>query len=220
MKHSQARLGHEIRARLATILRERVADPRLASVNIAEVRVAPDASYARVFYATLGDAAEAVAALDKAKPFIRRCLAAELHVRRVPELDFRRRRRGAARRQARRRLREARARARRARRGGGPGVIDGFLVIDKPSGLTSHDVVQRVRRWAKQRRVGHLGTLDPLATGVLPIALGEATKLSQLLTHGDKGYRGQIRLGLETATYDREGDLVEDRTDPGRRSSR
>jgi tRNA pseudouridine55 synthase len=87
-------------------------------------------------------------------------------------------------------------------------VIDGFLVIDKPAGLTSHDVVQRVRRWAKQRRVGHLGTLDPLATGVLPIALGEATKLSQLLTHGEKSYRGKVRLGIETTTYDREGEVV------------
>ncbi len=85
-------------------------------------------------------------------------------------------------------------------------MIDGILVIDKPIGLTSHDVVQRVRRWAGQRRVGHLGTLDPLATGVLPIALGEATKLSQLLTHGDKVYRGQIHLGVETTTYDREGE--------------
>ena len=87
-------------------------------------------------------------------------------------------------------------------------VIDGLLVIDKPAGLTSHDVVQRVRRWAKQRRVGHLGTLDPLATGVLPIALGEATKLSQLLTLGEKGYRGTIRLGVETTTYDREGEVI------------
>ena len=87
-------------------------------------------------------------------------------------------------------------------------MIDGLLVIDKPSGLTSHDVVQRVRRWAGQRRVGHLGTLDPLATGVLPIALGEATKLSQLLTHGDKGYRGTIRLGIETTTYDPEGEVT------------
>jgi tRNA pseudouridine55 synthase len=93
-------------------------------------------------------------------------------------------------------------------------LIDGFLVIDKPEGLTSHDVVQRVRRWAKQQRVGHLGTLDPLATGVLPIALGEATKLSQLLTHGDKGYRGKIRLGIETTTYDREGEIVEERGEP------
>lgn len=87
-------------------------------------------------------------------------------------------------------------------------MIDGFLVIDKPAGLTSHDVVQRVRRIAKQRRVGHLGTLDPLATGVLPIALGEATKLSQLLTHGAKSYRGKVELGVETTTYDREGEVV------------
>ncbi|MEX2209262.1 MAG: tRNA pseudouridine(55) synthase TruB [Myxococcota bacterium] len=87
-------------------------------------------------------------------------------------------------------------------------MIDGFLVIDKPAGVTSHDVVQYVRRWAKQRRVGHLGTLDPLATGVLPIALGEATKLSQLLTHGEKAYRGKLRLGIETTTYDREGEIT------------
>jgi len=93
-------------------------------------------------------------------------------------------------------------------------LIDGFLVIDKPAGLTSHDVVQRVRRIAKQRRVGHLGTLDPLATGVLPIALGEATKLSQLLTHGAKSYRGKLQLGVETTTYDREGDVVATREGP------
>jgi len=87
-------------------------------------------------------------------------------------------------------------------------MIDGLLTIDKPEGMTSHDVVQRVRRWSKQRRVGHLGTLDPLATGVLPIALGEATKLSKLLTHGDKVYRGRIRFGVETTTYDREGEVT------------
>jgi tRNA pseudouridine55 synthase len=93
-------------------------------------------------------------------------------------------------------------------------MIDGLLVIDKPEGMTSHDVVQRVRRWAGQRRVGHLGTLDPLATGVLPLALGEATKLSQLLTHGDKFYRGAIELGVETTTYDREGEVQERREGP------
>ena len=86
--------------------------------------------------------------------------------------------------------------------------IDGLLVIDKPAGITSHDVVQQVRRWAGQRRVGHLGTLDPRATGVLPIALGEATKLSQLLTLGRKGYRGTIELGVETTTYDGEGEVT------------
>ena len=93
-------------------------------------------------------------------------------------------------------------------------MIDGFLVINKPAGLTSHDVVQRVRKWAKQRRVGHLGTLDPMATGVLPIALGEATKLSRLLTHGEKSYSGQIRLGVETTTYDREGEVTGEMAGP------
>ena len=87
-------------------------------------------------------------------------------------------------------------------------MIDGLLVIDKPEGITSHGVVQCVRRWAKQRRVGHLRTLDPLALGVLPLALGEATKLSRLLTHGKKGYSGRIRLGVETTSYDREGDVI------------
>ena len=93
-------------------------------------------------------------------------------------------------------------------------TLDGLLVIDKPSGMTSHDVVQQVRRWAKQRRVGHLGTLDPLATGVLPLALGEATKLSQLLTLGKKGYRGRIQLGVQTTTYDGEGEVTASREGP------
>ena len=93
-------------------------------------------------------------------------------------------------------------------------MINGFLVIDKVAGLTSHDVVQCVRKWAKQRRVGHLGTLDPMATGVLPIALGEATKLSRLLTHGEKSYSAQIRLGVETTTYDREGEVTSETTGP------
>ncbi|HTO09730.1 MAG TPA: 30S ribosome-binding factor RbfA [Myxococcota bacterium] len=88
MKHTQARLGQEIHGRLATILRERTQDPRLELVSITEVQVAPDASFARVFYRTLGDRDEAVAALDKAKPYLRRCLAEGLEVRRVPELDF------------------------------------------------------------------------------------------------------------------------------------
>ena len=93
-------------------------------------------------------------------------------------------------------------------------MIDGLLVIDKPPGMTSHDVVQRVRRWAKQRRVGHLGTLDPRATGVLPLALGEATKLSQLLTLGRKVYCSEITLGVETTTYDREGEVTAEMQGP------
>lgn len=85
--------------------------------------------------------------------------------------------------------------------------IDGLLVIDKPSGITSHDVVQRVRRWAKQRRVGHLGTLDPLATGVLPLAVRNATKLVPFV-QGSKVYWSRLRLGIETDTLDAEGQTV------------
>ncbi len=81
----------------------------------------------------------------------------------------------------------------------------GFLVVDKPRGWTSHDVVDAARRWLGTRRVGHLGTLDPLATGVLPLAVREATKLVPFLAGGGKVYVGAIRLGVETDTLDAEG---------------
>ena len=96
----------------------------------------------------------------------------------------------------------SRRRDRRAREG--PGAA-GFLVIDKPRGWTSHDAVDAARRWFGTRRVGHLGTLDPLATGVLPLAVREATKLAPFLQGGDKSYAGTIRLGEETDTLDAEG---------------
>jgi tRNA pseudouridine55 synthase len=85
----------------------------------------------------------------------------------------------------------------------------GFLNIDKPAGLTSHDVVARVRRLAgKGVKVGHGGTLDPAATGVLPVALGGATRLIEHLADADKGYEGLVRLGVATATDDAEGEVI------------
>jgi tRNA pseudouridine55 synthase len=81
----------------------------------------------------------------------------------------------------------------------------GFLVIDKPEGPTSHDVVDQVRRLLQIRRVGHLGTLDPMATGVLPVAFGKATRLIQFLSNGMKVYQGTIQLGFSTSTFDRVG---------------
>jgi tRNA pseudouridine55 synthase len=83
--------------------------------------------------------------------------------------------------------------------------MDGVLIIDKPAGPTSHDVVAHVRRALKTRRVGHTGTLDPLATGVLPIVVGRATRLASFLSGGDKEYVAGIRLGLATETYDAAG---------------
>jgi tRNA pseudouridine55 synthase len=86
-------------------------------------------------------------------------------------------------------------------------TVDGFLNLNKPFGLTSHDCVARVRRLLKQKRVGHGGTLDPAATGVLPIALGKATRLLQYLSH-QKAYRAQIRFGITTTTDDLEGEIL------------
>ena len=80
--------------------------------------------------------------------------------------------------------------------------MNGVLVVDKPAGPTSHDVVARVRRALRTRRIGHTGTLDPLATGVLPLVIGSATRLASLLSGGEKEYIAGIRLGLATETYD------------------
>jgi tRNA pseudouridine55 synthase len=84
--------------------------------------------------------------------------------------------------------------------------MNGVLVIDKPQGLTSHDVVNRVRRILGQRSVGHLGTLDPSATGVLPLVVGNFTRLAQFYTHSEKTYEGAIRFGFATSTYDADGE--------------
>jgi tRNA pseudouridine55 synthase len=83
--------------------------------------------------------------------------------------------------------------------------IDGVLIIDKPEGITSHDVIDRVRRALGMRRIGHTGTLDPFATGVLVLCLGKATRLQQFLVGCDKEYIGRVRLGLVTDTHDRTG---------------
>jgi tRNA pseudouridine55 synthase len=86
--------------------------------------------------------------------------------------------------------------------------MDGVLVIDKPQGLTSHDVVTAARRCLGERRIGHTGTLDPLATGVLPLACGRATRLVRFLSSSDKDYEASIRFGLETVSYDGTGAVV------------
>src|ERR1043166_1875193 len=83
--------------------------------------------------------------------------------------------------------------------------VDGVLIIDKPSGVTSHDVVARTRHILHERRIGHTGTLDPFATGVLVIVVGKATRLAQFLSDVDKEYEAIIRLGYSTDTGDRTG---------------
>ncbi|EQD68156.1 tRNA pseudouridine synthase B, partial [mine drainage metagenome] len=87
--------------------------------------------------------------------------------------------------------------------------VCGFLALDKPSGLSSNQALQRVKRIYGTRRGGYLGTLDPLATGLLPIALGEATKFLPYLLDAPKTYRVEARIGIRTATGDREGEVIE-----------
>src|SRR5262245_42263894 len=86
--------------------------------------------------------------------------------------------------------------------------LEGVILIDKPRGMSSHDVVDRVRKIARTRRVGHIGTLDPMATGLLVVCLGGATRIVQFLTGLAKEYRGVIRLGAISSTYDAEGEIV------------
>src|SRR5947199_2922433 len=86
--------------------------------------------------------------------------------------------------------------------------MDGALIIDKPAGITSHDVVARVRRIIGQRRVGHTGTLDPFATGVLVVLVGNATRLLQFLSGAEKEYEAVIRFGYATDTGDVTGERL------------
>ena len=88
-------------------------------------------------------------------------------------------------------------------------VMDGFVLIDKPAGCTSHDVVNRWRKLAGTKRVGHLGTLDPMATGLLVLMTGKATRLAQFYGANDKTYLAEITFGLVSDTYDIEGELIE-----------
>lgn len=89
-----------------------------------------------------------------------------------------------------------------------PPPFSGFALVDKPGGCTSHDVVQRMRRIYGQRQVGHTGTLDPMATGLLVVALGHATRLARFVEAEDKAYRATVELGVGTDTYDADGAVV------------
>ncbi len=89
--------------------------------------------------------------------------------------------------------------------------VDGVILLDKPSGISSNAALQRVRRLFNAAKGGHTGTLDPLASGLLPLCLGEATKFSQTLLDADKAYEAQLRLGVRTSTGDAEGEVLETR---------
>src|SRR5207244_9164980 len=88
---------------------------------------------------------------------------------------------------------------------------DGVLLVDKAEGMTSHDVVALVRRQLGIKKVGHCGTLDPIATGLLLLTIGRGTKVQDLLMSEDKEYVGTLTLGVTTSTHDRQGDVIQER---------
>jgi tRNA pseudouridine55 synthase len=92
--------------------------------------------------------------------------------------------------------------------------MNGAVILDKPKGWTSHDAVNRIRRLAGTRKVGHLGTLDPMATGVLPLLLNRATRLAQFFTKNEKAYEATLRFGFATDTYDAEGRAITAESEP------
>ncbi len=92
--------------------------------------------------------------------------------------------------------------------------MNGLIVIDKPGGITSHDVVARLRRISGEQSIGHLGTLDPMATGVLPLLLGKFTRLAQYFSSAEKSYTGKIRFGFATDSYDADGQVVGPKSEP------
>lgn len=92
--------------------------------------------------------------------------------------------------------------------------MNGLLIVNKPAGITSHDVVGRVRKLTGESSIGHLGTLDPMATGVLPLLLGRFTRLAQFFRQDSKRYTGAIRFGFATDTYDADGESIGDRVAP------
>ena len=92
--------------------------------------------------------------------------------------------------------------------------VNGFLLLDKPTGFSSNEILQKVKRLFQAKKAGHTGSLDPLASGMLPICFGEATKFSQFLLNSDKTYRVTALLGVRTTTSDKEGDIVEERSVP------
>ena len=92
--------------------------------------------------------------------------------------------------------------------------FEGILLVDKPVGITSHDIVDRLRKKLKMKKIGHAGTLDPLATGLMIMLIGKATKVSQFLISLDKSYEGEFLLGIETDSQDADGNVVSEKQLP------
>src|SRR5579875_412702 len=213
-----ARLNEQVREDLAELITRELKDPRIAGlVSVTAVELSPDLRHARIFisvYGTEEQRRQTFAALRSATGFLRSQLAARMTTRRAPEIHFvpdisiaafltaaSTTKFNTLCRPISRPMREKQMPAGPVN----PEGLSGILNVAKPVGMTSHDVVAFIRRQTGQRRVGHAGTLDPAAAGVLLVCLGDATRLSEFLMESDKQYRATIRLGAVSTTDDAEG---------------
>lgn len=224
------RVAQEMQKEIAIILQREIKDPRLGMMTtVSGVEMSRDLAYAKVYVTFLNDKDEAavkagIKALQEASGFIRSLLGKAMRLRIVPELTFfydnslvegmrmSNLVTSVVKHDDERRVNpddskeELMSRPRRRGRD-----VHGVLLLDKPQGASSNDVLQKVKRIYNANRAGHTGALDPLATGMLPICLGEATKFSQYLLDSDKRYRVIAKLGQRTDTSDADGQVVEER---------
>lgn len=224
------RVAQEMQKEIAIILQREIKDPRLGMMTtVSGVEMSRDLAYAKVYVTFLNDKDEAavkagIKALQEASGFIRSLLGKAMRLRIVPELTFfydnslvegmrmSNLVTSVVKHDDERRVKPGRQQGglmSRPRRRGRD--VHGVLLLDKPQGASSNDVLQKVKRIYNANRAGHTGALDPLATGMLPVCLGEATKFSQYLLDSDKRYRVIAKLGQRTDTSDADGQVVEER---------
>ena len=218
------RVADQIQRDVAVLIRE-LKDPRIGMVTINAVEVTPDYAHAKIFFSLLsGDVAECETGAERG-----RRLPAQQPVQEAADPhradaalplrphDRARRRPERADRQGQRHPREGRASERRPPRARIPRrAVHGVLLLDKPLGLSSNDALQKAKRLFRAEKAGHTGTLDPLATGLLPLCFGAATKFSQVSLDADKAYRATLRLGQTTSTGDAEGEVLQSPRGAGR----
>ena len=213
------KVADQIQRDLTELIARELKDPRVGMVTLQAVEVTPDYAHAKVFFSLLtGDVAETTEALNQAAGFLRNGLFKRLHIHTVPTLHFvfdRTTERAAdmnaliaqaVASRSKERLAMNAPRTRVQRR-----PVHGVLLLDKPLGLSSNQALQKAKWLLRAEKAGHTGTLDPLATGVLPLCFGAATKFSQLHLDADKTYVATARLGIRTATGDAEGEVIAER---------
>ena len=225
-----SRVNEVLRREIATVLyrvMQTADDVDMAAVTLTEVRTSPDLRHAEVMVSVRAgeDAARRmVSRMNGARAEIQREVAKHVVLKYTPRLHFKRdtaiqrgdevlailEKLGGVPRPTTR----SRTMGRRPRRDDA-NIVNGILLVDKPAGMTSHDVVDRVRRRFNIKKVGHGGTLDPQATGLLVLLLGRGTKSSEAVMKGDKTYEGTMRLGVTTTSQDADGEVLEERDPSG-----